>query len=215
MNWSVGFVGSGKRRLTLMSCRVVVLASGTGSLFNALVGAQGADFVVVALVTDQPKAGALTHATRAGIDIRVVSPTDFADRSEWDQALTAAISEFKPTLVVSAGFMRILGEDTLHAFPDRIINTHPALLPAFPGAHAVRDALAAGVQETGCTVHVVDAGVDTGPIIAQVQVPVLAGDDEATLHERIKTAERELVVDVVRRIAQHGLTVHDRKVTLA
>ena len=108
----------------------------------------------------------------------------------------------------------MLGAETLAAFPDRIINTHPALLPAFPGAHAVRDALSAGVAETGSTVHVVDAGVDTGPVIVQEAVDILPDDDESTLHERIKVVERRLLVDVVRRIARHGLAVNDRKVTL-
>lgn len=197
-----------------MTCRIVVLASGTGSLFKALLDAQDHTFTVAALVTDNPSAGAIAHAEAAHVEVRVVSPRDFADRAEWDEALTAAITEFKPTLIVSAGFMRVIGHDTLHAFPDRIINTHPALLPAFPGAHAVRDALAAGVTRTGSTVHVVDAGVDTGPMIVQEAVDINPADDEAALHERIKVVERRLLVDVVRRIALHGLTVHDRKVTL-
>ena len=197
-----------------MTCRIVVLASGTGSLFKALLDAQDDTFTVAALVTDNPDAGAIAHADAAGVEVRVVSPKDFADRDEWDEALTAAIAEFKPVLIVSAGFMRVLGHDTLQAFPDRIINTHPALLPAFPGAHAVRDALAASATQTGSTVHVVDAGVDTGPVIAQEPVAVLPADDEAALHERIKVVERRLLVDVVRRIALHGLTVNDRKVTL-
>lgn len=197
-----------------MSCRVVVLASGAGSLFEALLNARDESFDVLALVTDNPHAGAITVARRNGVDIRVVAPGDFADRLEWDQALTAAIGEFKPSLVVSAGFMRILGDDTLRTWPEQIINTHPALLPAFPGAHAVRDALAAGARETGCSVHVVDGGVDTGPVIEQVRVPILAEDNEASLHERIKVVERQLLVDVVRRIAKHGLAVHDRKVQL-
>ena len=185
-----------------MTCRLVVLASGTGSLFEALLDARADDYVVEALITDVPAAGALSIARNAGVEVRVVDPSSFADREEWDEALTASIQEFKPSLVVSAGFMRILGHDTLHAFPNRIINTHPALLPAFPGAHAVRDALAAGVTETGCTVHVVDAGVDTGPVIAQETVPVLSDDNEAVLHERIKVVERRLLVDVVRNFAQ-------------
>ena len=197
-----------------MTCRIVVLASGTGSLFKALLDAQDDTFTVAALVTDNPDAGAIAHADAAGVEVRVVSPKDFADRDEWDEALTAAIAEFKPVLIVSAVFMRVLGHDTLQAFPDRIINTHPALLPAFPGAHAVRDALAASATQTGSTVHVVDAGVDTGPVIAQEPVAVLPADDEAALHERIKVVERRLLVDVVRRIAVHGLTVNDRKVTL-
>ena len=197
-----------------MSLRVVVLASGTGSLFHALLEARGADYEIVALVTDNPRAGAIEIADRSGVDVRVVEPGNFADREEWDIALAASIAEFKPQLVVSAGFMRILGGNTLAEFPDRIINTHPALLPSFPGAHAVRDALAAAAPETGSTVHLIDAGVDTGPLIAQETVAILPADDEATLHERIKVVERRLLVDVVRRIARHGLSVHDRKVTL-
>ena len=190
-----------------MTCRLVVLASGTGSLFAALLDARDDDYVVEALITDVPTAGALSIARNAGVETRVVDPSNFADRAEWDEALTASIQEFKPTLVVSAGFMRILGQDTLHAFPNRIINTHPALLPAFPGAHAVREALAAGVTETGCTVHVVDAGVDTGPVIVQETVSVSPDDNEAVLHERIKTVERRLLVDVVRNFAQGKVTL--------
>lgn len=197
-----------------MSCRIVVLASGAGSLFEALLDSRDGSYEVAALVTDNPRAGAIKYATAAGIDIRVVEPANFADRGEWDEALTAAISEFEPNLVVSAGFMRVLGADTLGAFPNRIINTHPALLPSFPGAHAVRDALAAEADQTGSTVHVVDAGVDTGPIIVQEVVAVEPGDDEASLHERIKAVERRLLVDVVRRIARDGFAVNDRKVML-
>ena len=198
-----------------MTLRVVVLASGTGSLCKALIEANDGSYEIAALITDNPAAGAIGHAEAAGIDVRVVELANFADRAEWDEALAGAIEEFRPGLVVSAGFMRVLGAAVLEAFPNRIINTHPALLPAFPGAHAVRDALAAGASETGSTVHVVDAGVDTGPVIVQEPVPVLAGDDEAALHERIKTVERRLLVDVVSSIAKHGLTVHDRKVTIA
>lgn len=198
-----------------MTLKVVVLASGTGSLFRSLLEARNDSFEIVALVTDNPTAGAIAIASRDGVVVRVVELQNFADRAEWDEALTAAIEEFHPELVVSAGFMRVLGATTLAAFPNRIINTHPALLPLYPGAHAVRDALAAGASETGSTVHVVDAGVDTGPVIAQEAVAVLAGDDEAALHERIKVVERRLLVEVVTRIAKHGLTVHDRKATIA
>ncbi len=197
-----------------MTLRVVVLASGTGSLFQALLAAHADDYEVSALVTDNPNAGAIGIAERAGVEVRVVERANFADRDEWNLALAAAIEECKPELVVSAGFMRVLGAPVLEAFPDRIINTHPALLPLFPGAHAVHDALAAAATETGSTVHVIDAGVDTGPVIVQEPVPILPSDDEATLHERIKVVERRLLVDVVRRIARHGLSVHDRKVTL-
>lgn len=198
-----------------MTLRVVVLASGTGSLFRSLIEGRDGSYEIAALVTDNPAAGALDIAAASGIEARTVELGNFADRAEWNEALAGALKEFHPDLIVSAGFMRVLGEAVLTAFPNRIINTHPALLPAFPGAHAVRDALEAGVHETGSTVHVVDAGVDTGPVIAQEAVAVLAGDDEATLHERIKGVERRLLVDVVTRIAKHGLAVHDRKVTIA
>ena len=198
-----------------MALRVVVLASGTGSLFQALIASRDGSYQLSALVTDNPAAGAIGLAEAAAIEVRVVEPANFADRDEWNVALAAAIEEFMPDLVVSAGFMRVLGAPVLQCFPDRIINTHPALLPLFPGAHAVRDALAAGVTETGSTVHVIDAGVDTGPVIVQESIAVLPNDDEVSLHERIKVVERRLLVDVVRRIAAHGLTVHDRKVTLA
>jgi phosphoribosylglycinamide formyltransferase-1 len=123
------------------------------------------------------------------------------DRAAWDRALAAAVAEHAPDLVVSAGFMRIVGPAVLDRFEGRLLNTHPALLPAFPGAHAVRDALAAGVAVTGATVHLVDAGVDTGPVLARREVPVQPGDDEATLHERIKTEERALLVETVAELA--------------
>jgi len=198
-----------------MTLRVVVLASGTGSLFRSLLEACDDSYVITALVTDNPSAPAIGIAEAAGIEVRTVELANFADRAEWDEALSAAIEEFRPGLVVSAGFMRVLGRAVLKRFPNRIINTHPALLPLFPGAHAVRDALAAGAVVTGSTVHVVDAGVDTGPVIVQESVAVLPEDDEATLHARIKAVERRLLVDVVSSIAKHGLAVHDRKVTIA
>ncbi len=198
-----------------MTLQVVVLASGAGSLCKALIDARDGTFAVQAIVTDVPSAGVLQHAVAAGIEHRVVELANFSDREEWNEALAGAIEEFHPDLVVSAGFMRVLGSAVLDAFPNRIINTHPALLPAFPGAHAVRDALAAGVAETGSTVHVIDAGVDTGPVLVQEPVAILPDDDEATLHERIKAVERRLLVQVVRTIATHGLTVHDGKASLA
>jgi phosphoribosylglycinamide formyltransferase-1 len=165
-------------------------------------------------VADRASAGALDLARAAGVPTAVVAPGDFADRAAWDRALAEAIAVFRPHLVVSAGFMRILGAAVLDRFDGRVVNTHPALLPAFPGAHAVRDALAFGAKVTGCTLHVVDAGVDTGPVVAQVAVPVEPGDDEATLHERIKVAERRLLVDWVGRIVAGGLTVDGRTVTV-
>src|SRR5690606_24011667 len=171
----------------LRSSRVVVLVSGGGSNLAALLAAHddpayGAR--VVGVVSDRPDAGGLRVAQEAGVATAVVAPGDFPDRAAWDAGLAQAVRVFDPALVVSAGFMRIVGSAFLASFAGRTLNTHPALLPAFPGAHAVRDALAHGVKVTGCTVHVVDAGVDTGPIVAQRAVEVLPGDDEATLHER-------------------------------
>lgn len=195
--------------------RVVVLVSGTGTNLAALLAAHddpayGAR--VVGVVSDRVGVRGLDIAREAGVPTAVVAPADFPDRAAWDVGMAQAVGVFDPALVVSAGFMRILGSAFLDRFGNRVINTHPALLPAFPGAHAVRDALAYGVTVTGCTVHVVDAGVDTGPIIAQRAVEVLPDDDEATLHERIKTVERALMVDVVGRIARGGLTVEGRRV---
>jgi phosphoribosylglycinamide formyltransferase-1 len=187
--------------------RVVVLASGTGSLAEALIKATLADGYparVVALGVDRP-AEALNVARRHGIATFSVLPADFGDRAEWDRGLAAAVAAFKPDLVVSAGFMRILGQPFLAQFADRTINTHPALLPAFPGAHAVRDALAAGVEVTGCTVHQVDSGVDTGPILGQREVAVQLEDTEDSLHERIKTAERDMLVATVAALARGEL----------
>lgn len=139
---------------------------------------------------------------------------DHPDRAAWDLALAEATAEHAPDLVVSAGFMKILGSQFLSRFQGRTVNTHPALLPAFPGAHAVPDALAYGVKVTGCTVHLVDAGTDTGPVLAQEPVAVLDGDDEDTLHERIKTVERKLLVDVLAALATGGVTWTGRKATI-
>jgi len=182
--------------------RVVVLLSGTGSLCAALLAAtDDPDYpaTVVAVGADRDVEG-LAHARRRGLPTFVVPLRDHPDRAAWDRALTAAVAEHRPDLVVSAGFMKIVGPAVLAAFGGRLVNTHPALLPAFPGAHAVRDALAAGVEVTGATVHLVDAGVDTGPVLAQREVRVLPDDDEDRLHERIKTAERELLVETVARL---------------
>lgn len=196
------------------TARLVVLASGGGSNLAALLAAHGDPAYgarVVAVVSDSAGAGALALADEAGIAHAVVEPRSFADRPAWDAALTETVGVFHADYVVSAGFMRILGPAFLDRFGGRTVNTHPALLPAFPGAHGVRDALAYGVRVTGCTLHVVDAGVDTGPIIAQAAVVVEPGDDESSLHERIKTEERRLLVDWVGRIARGGLTVDGRR----
>lgn len=202
---------------TTTARRVVVLVSGVGSNLAALLAAHG-DVAygarVVGVVSDRPAAGALGLARAAGIPTAVVAPRDFADRPSWDRGLAEAVGVFGPDLVVSAGFMRILGAEFLARFPDRVLNTHPALLPAFPGAFGVRDALEHGVKITGCTVHVVDAGIDTGPIVAQAAVAVEPDDDEASLHERIKVVERALLVDCVGRIARGGLRIDGRRVLI-
>lgn len=195
------------------SGRVVVLASGAGTTLAALLAAhQQPDYParVVGVISDQPAAGALDRARAAGVPTAVVALADFPDRAAWDVAVAAAVDVFDPDLVVLAGFMRVLGSPFVERYAGRAVNTHPSLLPAFPGAHAVRDALAHGVKVTGCTVHLVDAGLDTGPILAQAVVPVVAGDDEDTLHERIKTVERDLLVDSVARFVADGVAVEGR-----
>ncbi|MEU7140631.1 phosphoribosylglycinamide formyltransferase [Nocardia sp. NPDC046473] len=195
---------------------MVVLASGTGSLLRALLDAAAATNFpakIVAVGVDRACA-ATEHADAAGVPHFRVALNDFSDRAAWDAALTDAVVGYAPDLVVSAGFMKILGPAFLDRFGGRIINTHPALLPAFPGAHGVRDALAYGVRVTGSTVHLVDAGVDTGPILAQEAVPVLPEDDEASLHERIKVVERRLLAEVVAAVATRGIVSDGRKAVI-
>ena len=196
---------------------VVVLASGAGTLLQALLDATAdASYpaLVVAVGSDVPGARALERARAAGVESFVLSPGDFPTRTEWDSALTEAVASFEPDLVILAGFMRLVGEAFLARFGDRTVNMHPALLPAFPGAHAVRDALAHGVSIAGTSLIFVDAGVDAGPIIAQEAVPVLPGDDEGSLHERIKVVERSLLVGQVARMARSGWSIKDRKVSV-
>jgi phosphoribosylglycinamide formyltransferase-1 len=194
--------GSWKSTDPTPRARVVVLVSGTGSLCAALLDAcDRPDYpaTVVAVGADREAPG-LEHARRRGLPTFVCSLAAHPDRAAWDRALAAELAAHEPDLVVSAGFMKLVGPAVLEAFGGRLINTHPALLPAFPGAHAVRDALAAGAPVTGATVHVVDAGLDTGPVLAQREVPVRPDDDEPRLHERIKEVERELLVETVARL---------------
>lgn len=167
---------------------------------------------VVAVVTDRPGVGALRRAEQFGVPSEVVEPGAYATRSDWDSALAHAVQKWQPEWVVSAGFMRLLGAAFLEAFPGRIVNTHPALLPAFPGAHGVADALDYGVKVTGCTVHLVDAGVDTGPVLAQEAVSVRDDDSRDELHGRIKTVERRLLVETMTRLAERGYVVEGRRV---
>lgn len=176
--------------------RLVILASGSGTLAQAIFDAQASGKIaadIVAVISDKKDAAVLQRAERAKIETFTIPMLE--DRSEWDRELETLIAALRPDLVISAGFMRILSHRITEKF--RIINSHPALLPAFPGAHAVRDALAAGVGETGTTIHWVDAGIDTGAIIAQEKVKILQGDTEESLHERIKIVERGLIVATI------------------
>jgi len=197
--------------------RVLVLLSGSGTLSQSLLDAAAdaaCPFQVVAVGSDRADAAGLDRARAAGVPTFVEALADHPDRTSWDVALSATVAAHRPDLVVLAGFMRLVGATFLAEHGGRCLNSHPALSPAFPGAHAVRDALAYGVQVTGTTLFLVDAGVDTGAIVAQRAVEVLPDDDEASLHERIKTHERELLVDVVARMCRDGWTVSGRKVTI-
>jgi phosphoribosylglycinamide formyltransferase-1 len=191
--------------LATVPARLLVLASGNGSTLQAILDAVSApDFgaTVVAAGTDVPGCGAMDRAAAAGIETFAFPLADFADRPAWNLALAETIAGYEPDLVVLAGFMRILGPAVVGRF--RIVNTHPSLLPAFPGAHAVRDALAYGVRVTGVTVHWVDEGLDTGPIIAQQAVPVVEGDDEDSLRARIQIVEKKLYVQTISQLSRVG-----------
>jgi phosphoribosylglycinamide formyltransferase-1 len=197
--------------------RIVVLASGGGSNLQALLEAcrepsYGAR--VVAVGSDRTGAGALEIAAAAGIPGFVEAVADHPDRASWDAALAARVAAYEPYLVISAGFLKLVGPAFLARFGDRYVNTHNALLPSFAGIHGPRDALAYGVRISGATLFFVDAGVDTGPIIAQVAVPVEPDDSVETLTERIKIAERRQLVDAVGRLVREGWTITGRKVTI-
>jgi phosphoribosylglycinamide formyltransferase-1 len=200
-----------------MTARLVVLVSGEGTNLQALIDACRDDSYgaqVVAVGADRPAISALTRAERASIPAFTVRLGDYAARADWDAALTRACAAYQPDLIVLAGFMKLVGKQFLDSFGGRCVNTHPALLPSFPGAHAVREALARGVKVTGCTVLVVDEGVDSGPIVAQAPVPVADDDDEAVLHERIKVTERTLLVSTVGRMVREGWSVQGTKVRI-
>jgi phosphoribosylglycinamide formyltransferase-1 len=194
---------------------LVVLVSGAGTNLQALLdacasGSYGAR--VVAVGADRGDIAALARADAAGIATFTLRVPDFPSRPDWDRALTQACAGFEPDLIVLAGFMKLVGADFLDRFAGRVINTHPALLPSFPGMRGAGDALDYGVKVSGCTVFLVDAGTDSGPIIAQASVPVHDDDDEASLHERIKVAERALLVETVGRMVRDGWSVQGRKV---
>jgi phosphoribosylglycinamide formyltransferase-1 len=188
---------------------VVVLISGGGSNLKALLTATedaGYPINIVAVGADNPADG-LAHAEKYGIPTFVVPPKSFANREEWAAELLANVKSYNPDLVVLAGFMRILPASFVSAVAPKMINTHPSLLPLFPGAHGVHDAMVAGATETGVTIHIVDEGVDTGPHLAQAKVAILPEDSEESLHERIKVVERELLVQVVRDIAENKISL--------
>jgi phosphoribosylglycinamide formyltransferase-1 len=200
-----------------MPKRLVVLVSGSGTNLQALLDAcaderYGAE--VAAVGADRGGIAALARADAAGIPSFVLRVADYDSRDDWDQALAAACAGFEPDLIVLAGFMKLVGTHFLAGFGGRVINTHPALLPSFPGMHGVRDALDHGAKLTGCTIFLVDDGTDTGPIVAQAAVPVHDDDDADALHERIKVAERSLLVDTVGRLARDGWSVQGRKVRI-
>lgn len=195
--------------------RLVVLVSGSGTNLQALLDActdpaYGA--TVVAVGADRDDIEGLARADRAGVPTFVKKVGQFSSRAYWDRALTDTVAAFEPDLVISAGFMKLVGEKFLARFEGRMLNTHPALCPAFPGMHGAADALAYGVKVTGATLFVVDGGVDTGPIIAQVPIEVAADDDAESLHERIKVAERSMLVDTVGRMAREGWSLEGRLV---
>jgi phosphoribosylglycinamide formyltransferase 1 len=197
------------------AARLVVLVSGGGTLLQALIDAcadpaYGAK--IEAVGSDRPGIGGLERAMRANIPTFVESLQDHASRADWDRALTEDVAAYQPDLVISAGFMKLVGPEFLARFEGRMINTHPTLLPSFPGTHGPRDALAYGVKITGATVFLVDAGIDSGVILDQRAVPVADDDTVDTLHERIKVAERELLVAITHQLVTRSWRVADRKV---
>ncbi len=196
---------------------VVVLVSGSGTLLQALLDA-AADpaygVVVAAVGADRDGIEGLARAERAGVPTFVCRVADHPDRTAWDAALADAVEAYAPVLVVSAGFLKLVGPTFLARFGGRYVNSHNALLPAFPGIHGPRDALSYGVKVAGATLFVVDEGVDTGAIVAQVAVPVVDGDTVDSLTERIKQVERPQLVEVVGRMVRDGFTVSHRKVTI-
>ncbi|HSV65121.1 MAG TPA: phosphoribosylglycinamide formyltransferase [Mycobacteriales bacterium] len=200
-----------------MAARLVVLVSGSGTNLQALLdacadSAYGAQ--VVAVGADRDGIEGLARAERAGVPTFTVRVSDYPDRPAWDAALTETVAKHEPDLVISAGFMKLVGTAFLAAFTGRFINSHPALLPSFPGMHGPRDALAYGVRITGVTIFMVDPGVDTGPIVAQAAVPVGEHDDVASLHGRIKGVERTLLVDTVGRMVRYGYHIEGRRVLI-
>lgn len=198
-----------------MPSRLVVLASGVGTLLGQLIQACSDGSIaaqIAAVGADRDGTGAIARAEAAGIPTFTCRVRDYSDRASWDRALTQICADFAPDLIISAGFLKLFGPHFLEHFADKTINSHPALLPSFPGLHGVRDALAYGVKVTGCTVFFVDAGLDSGPVIAQAAVPVRDDDDEETLTERVKATERVLLTQTVATMVSRGWSVTGRTV---
>jgi phosphoribosylglycinamide formyltransferase-1 len=200
-----------------VTSRLVVLVSGEGTNLQALIDAcrdEAYGAQVVAVGSDRAGINGLNRAERAGVPVFVTRLSDYPAREDWDAALARECAQYQPDLIILAGFMKLVGKAFLDRFGGRCLNTHPALLPSFPGTRGVRDALAHGVKIAGCTVFIVDDGVDEGPIVAQASVPVENDDDEAALHERIKVAERALLAGTVGRMVREGWSVRGRKVRI-
>lgn len=195
--------------------KIVVLASGEGSLLQALIDQESLfNYQIDLVISDNPQAKALERATEADIKTRLILEKEFSDRASWQQALLDTLIDHEPKLIVLAGFMRILPESVVKRFTNQILNSHPSLLPKYRGLAAVAQALAAGDSETGATLHLVDQGVDTGPIVEQVVVRVLPQDTNQELHQRIKLAEQALLPKIVHSLVTHGYQVHDGRVVI-
>ncbi len=202
----------------VMPTRAAILASGSGTIAQSLLDASRTGVLgpveLVVVASDRRDATALQRASDSGVEAVFVDPSEWEGRAAYSKALAVALLERDVEMVCLAGFMRILSAELIDAFRSRILNTHPSLLPAFPGAHAIRDALAWGAKVTGATIHLVDEKVDHGPIVAQEAVPIIAGDDEDSLHERVKQVERRLFPDAVRALGEGRITVEGRLVTI-
>ncbi|MDY0189639.1 MAG: phosphoribosylglycinamide formyltransferase [Desulfuromonas sp.] len=198
--------------------RIGVLASGGGTNLQSIIDGCATGFIdaeIVIVIANNPDAGALTRANKAGLTSQCINHREFSHREQFDKAVVATLVEHKVDLVVLAGFMRIIGQQFIAAFPERIMNIHPALLPAFPGLHVQQQALDYGARFSGCTVHFVDGGVDTGPIIIQAVVPILENDTEQELAARILVQEHKIYPQAIQWFAQGKITVHGRKVIIA